>query len=259
MLDTPSVPVAAAVRAILVGVSSGAITLAQLNMPSASFWSKWQLSLYLALLALASVTAYELIRVALPSIQAARVQKYEQNLRADLIAGLREVREKFDGTPWEDIGIHAFLIRGSWPLERLVSIGCVRLSATPFMIRPDWRRGKGVIGRAWQDRSFVAVNWRRFYGISARAGRKAWGRRTHRSRYGLSWNELQLTAGYRGIVALPIFDRAAKGRVIGCVAIDGPFALNDLRSEAIRDILERLSISVYLLGEPPRAWWNYRA
>jgi hypothetical protein len=123
------------------------------------------------------------MRAALPFVRSSKAQAYDRNLRACLSAGLKEVVSKFPTVEWENVGVHAFLVRGTWPFLRLVNIGGIRLSGTPSMTRPVWRRGKGVVGIAWREEKFVAVDWESFYTTANRLGPEAW--RHHPDKYGL--------------------------------------------------------------------------
>jgi len=251
-------------RAILVALAGATTTAAQLDIPSKEFWSGHRYLLYASIFVLAYVAIAEALRISLPSIQARRVREYEQNIRSTLSSGLREVVDKFS-LDWEEVGVHAFLVRGIRPFRRLVNVGGVRLSAKPSMTRPLWRPGKGVVGEAFRAGTPQPIDWEAFYAVANSAGRSAWraqGMWYQRlfprwgKKYGLSWGELQLTAEYKGIVAKPIF--ASGGRMIGCVTIDAPLSSADLAKPEMEAILRDVAGAVVLAGVPPRAWWSYR-
>ncbi|MEV8504463.1 hypothetical protein AB0368_06475 [Actinoplanes sp. NPDC051475] len=251
-------------RAILVALAGAAATAAQLDIPNKEFWSGHRYLLYASIFIVAYVAMAEALRLSLPSIQARKVREYEQNIRSTLSSGVREVVDKFS-LSWEDVGVHAFLIRGFWPFRRLVNVGGVRLSAKPSMTRPIWRPGKGVVGEAFRTATPLPTDWEAFYAAANSAGRSAWraqGEWYHRifprwgKEYRISWGELQLTAEYKGIVAKPIF--ASGGKKVGCVVIDAPLSATDLAKPEMEAILRDVSGAVVLAGVPPRAWWSYR-
>ncbi len=232
------------------------LTSAQLNLPRKDFWD--HKALWAAIAVVAYVTVHDLLVAALPSLQAKAVREYEQNIRATLSAGLCEVVNKF-GVPWEEVGVHAFLIRGLPRFRRLVNVGGIRLGAKPSMTAPVWRPGKGVIGVSWDDDRIVAVNWNTFFRTHNSAGKTRWKSLDPKDRYGLTWGEFQLTSDYRTIVASPIYcQRGRSGKRMGCVAIDAPLTSAQANDPAMAQILRDVARMIELAGDPPQTWWTYR-
>jgi hypothetical protein len=210
-------------RAALVGLAASAITLAQLNLPSAGFWH-------------------------------GKVRSYERDIRALLSATLLSYVDEYKA-PWDQVGVHAFLLKRSMFRRFLVNIGGIRLGSKPSMDSPPWRPGKGVVGLAFENRCPILEDWEQFFSQAMAEGPQFWERRSQRQRYSLSWGELQHTGGYHRILAYPIF--SMKGKLIGCVSVDGPLSEDRLLESKSLNILRSLAASVALLGFPPVAWWGY--
>jgi hypothetical protein len=91
------------------------------------------------------------------------------------------------------------------------------------MTNPRWRPGKGLVGVAVERANLVWADWADFFRNGHAGGPAGWRRRDARQRYGLSWGELQATEDYQGIAAFPVFQLARDGKVVGGVAVDGPY------------------------------------
>lgn len=255
-------------RSVLIASATVALTMAQLNLPDAEFWVDRDTELYVALTGLALLAAYDSITGTLAAAQSASVREFERSVRSCLSEAFLEVRAEFPAAQPTEIGVHAFRIRGVWPFRRLVNIGGIRLGADPSMTRPVWKKGRGVVGRAWRERRFVAEDWEAVYAAADTAGASAWGqpvlpiallswwRRGRDGPYSLTWGELQLTFQYKRIVAIPTY--ASNGRLRGGVSIDTALPFADARSSKMRSILDRLAAKVGALDKPPRAWWGNR-
>jgi hypothetical protein len=243
-------------RALAFAAGAAMLTAAQLNLPKKEFWDRRVL--WAAIAVVAYVTVHDLFVAALPSLQAKRVREYEQNVRATLSAGLCEVVNKF-GVSWEEVGVHAFLIRGLPHFRRLVNVGGIRLGAKPSMTAPIWRPQKGVVGVSWDKDCIVAVDWQSFYKTHNGAGKAAWKKLSVEDRYGLTWGEFQLTADYNVIVASPIYcQRGRSGQRMGCVVIDAPLTLAQANDPGMAQILRDVARMIELAGDPPQTWWTYR-
>jgi hypothetical protein len=116
----------------------------------------------------------------------------------------------------EDLGLRVFVVRR----DRLTRLAGVRFSLTPSMHKPRWARGKGVVGRALEKESMVAINWRReVYDVAVAQGSEAWSARSRTDRFGMDWRELKETRDYGVIAARPIPD-LRRGGAFGVIAID---------------------------------------
>jgi hypothetical protein len=248
------VPSTRLARAIAVAAASSTVALAQLHLPDEEFWQDRPMVLYLSVAVLAVAAGLELIQASISIAQLSRIQSFDRDVRAILSGGLHEfvTLTKID---WSRVGVHAFLLHRRGMAKQLVKVGGIRLGSIPFMHRPRWRPGKGVIGIAFQRSSGVAVDWNEVFEHAEGAGRVAWESKDKEARFGLSWEELMLTRQYRGIVARPIYS-SGRGRV-GCVAIDAPTGADELAKPDVQDIIHNIAAGIDRLGQPPRAWWRY--
>jgi hypothetical protein len=236
-----------ALRAVLVALASTAVVAAQLDLPH-DYWRGQRPALYLALVILTYTTALEVFRLAGPVLRPHRTLRYQQNIRAILTAGLVRVGSTFRLLELDRLFLQVFVVKGIGRFEYLELV--CRLPGSAESVRPTppppriWRRGQGVPGLAWQTQQFEVVDWSELYRAASGQGRMAWeaGSRT----YGLSWPELQRTAGAGRIAAIPVF---VDGKVAGCVTIDCTLSLDELRSDKMKEILVELSGFVAALEE----------
>jgi hypothetical protein len=225
--------------------------MAQLGLPNDTFWKHEQPLVYACVILLAVVGIEEMIRRLAQTSTESRVSQYESDIHVILSVGLCQTAQKLS-IQWDQIGVHAFLARGPRWRRRLVNIGGLRIGSRPTMSGPDWRRGKGVVGRAWEEQKPVKEEWQTYAEAHLSDGKAAWSQKPAVERYGLSWGELYLTREYVGIAAAPIFHK--NGSVIGCVAIDGPITGPALRSAELEQILRDVARSINKLGRPPALW-----
>jgi hypothetical protein len=139
------------------------------------------------------------------------------------IAELRQVK-------LEDLGVSVFLVQPHGlelerfrvkRRERLVRIVRFRLKDSPQPSDVDWVRGKGVIGKCWEQQRPVhqhlaplAKSWARKQVTDA-----AWDQMAERARQGFSRDEFVTTLNkYAEIVAVPIKDE--HGGFLGCISVD---------------------------------------
>lgn len=194
--------------------------------------------------------------------QAAAVRAFEAEMEAATAATLMRVIAHL-GLGVDQVGVHVFLarglfFRGRWIFGRLVLVGRLRIGARPSMHRPRWSPGKGILGRAWRHGTYVAEDWEAIRLRGEALGREKWVGLPADERYGMSWSELQASAGYRLIAARPVFDLVHQNdRILGCVAVDAQCGLPDSHRE-LQSILTDLANSVEAVEPPPRAWLNQR-
>jgi hypothetical protein len=238
------------VRAVVLAASTAIITLAQLNKPSKEYWDGRGLLLYLATALFATAVAQELIALGFKSLTAHKVREFERNVRTHLSEALIDLQALYAVAPMTAIGVHAFRIRGLPPFWALSNIGGLRLGDSPYMSRPRWRKGHGVVGRAWKESRVIIEDWADYYKQSNAAGPQSWKKKN--CPYGLSWGLLQLTSDYKGIIAVPIYGHK------GSVSIDAPLTKAQLEHPKVTSILTTLARRVGDLGSPPAAWWGNR-
>ncbi|BBH70681.1 hypothetical protein ACTI_73660 [Actinoplanes sp. OR16] len=249
-------------RVVPVALALTIIAAADLGLPSEEFWKQRQPWLYVCLIIAFFVSAASsaLNSLALRS-HAASARAFETEIEAATAATLmRVVRHlKLDV---DQVGVHVFLasgtfVRGRWLFARLVLVGRLRIGAKPRMHRPRWSPGKGVVGRAWQNHTYVAEDWETVRERGESLGREAWSRLPEAERYGMSWTEFQASSGYRLIAARPVFDLVRQDHVIGCVAIDAQCDL-PVEHRELQSILADLASTVEAMESPPKTWLQQR-
>jgi hypothetical protein len=81
-----------------------------------------------------------------------------------------------------------------------------------------WRRGKGVIGVAWEQISAVVADLTEMYATLERDGPEAFGARDEGFRYGLSAEEVVRGGHYKSVLAYPLTN--VDNDVIGVISVD---------------------------------------
>jgi hypothetical protein len=152
----------AALRALLIAASSAMVTLAQLNLPK-NYWNKHSAWLYVATGTFSLMAFWEVVRNAVLSIQSDAVRAYEREIRGHLSEAMLSTKDKFPQADLMLVGVHAFRIRGIPPFRRLVNVGSLRLGTFPTLASPKWRRGKGVVGLAWESEHTIVEDWEVFF------------------------------------------------------------------------------------------------
>lgn len=118
------------------------------------------------------------------------------------------------------IGIHVWRVAGPSFSQHLKR-------EAKFLIRDrrgssvPWTRGKGVFGRAWEERSPVIVDLEtELYPYAT--SEEEFMALPEKTRLGLSWDELNRTKHYKTIYAAPLFSRASADapKILGLVAVD---------------------------------------
>ena len=119
-------------------------------------------------------------------------------------------------------GCNIWAIRTHRRSDVLKRQGRLRLSDYP---QPDsvlWSKGKGVIGRCWEDRDVVYKNWTATQARWAQTEEMTdadWKALSKRDRWGFDQGEyLRLVRKYSQILAVPIKDD--DGNVLGCISVD---------------------------------------
>jgi hypothetical protein len=251
------------VRVLPVAVALTCLAAADLDLPSDEFWRTRQSWLYLCLVVafFVSAASESLSALNLRS-QAAAIRAFETEIEAATATTMMRLTAHL-GLAADQVGVHVFYARGHslpipWAAGRLVLVGRLRIGGKPSMHRPRWSRGKGIVGRAWQNGKYVAEDWEAVRRLGETMDQEKWNALPDDERYGMSWSELQASAGYRLIAARPIFDLVNQNdRVLGCVAVDAQCGLPGDHRE-LQSILADLANSVEAIEPPPKAWLNQR-
>ncbi|HSX69054.1 hypothetical protein [Nocardioides sp.] len=111
----------------------------------------------------------------------------------------------------------------------------------------SWAPGKGVIGYAVERQSFVGLDVDAAWSHLANASEATWLAQSDDVRLGLSFEEFKKLQGKHGVVvAMPIIDDDRGGRVVGCVALDGPAGSSaKLESTKVQRILGDASAALH--------------
>ncbi|WP_327045408.1 hypothetical protein OG320_27490 [Microbispora sp. NBC_01189] len=238
-------------QALIIAFPAAPVTLAQLNLPQ-GYWADKNAILYISVILLVLGVSSSIISEIAASLQAPAVRRFNDELYKVLLATLISVTLKTESDMFK-VGVHAFRISKGPFRRRLINIGSARLGSEPKMVDPRWTRGKGVVGKAWHEGNCVGVRWDRVYKEAQKLGREAWENKAPADRFGLNWQELWLTGGYRIIVAAPIID-AATGTISGCVAIDFPGDAAKLLTPEIQLILRDVTTKLQEIPRPPLVW-----
>lgn len=160
-----------------------------------------------------------------PAITRALGERSAQRER-DIVDALKAAYVQIvEGTEldWKEIGLHAFVVRRSWPRvwrEHQVRVGRWRLKSTPAVASGvRWTLGKGLIGRCWELKKNVGANVTAEWGTTELTEAE-WEALDPSLRYGLSHEEYQRVRDYGAIVATPILND--DGRYLGCISADAP-------------------------------------
>ena len=118
----------------------------------------------------------------------------------------------------ENVGVHVWIIGGPSSELRLIR-------GEQFLLRErqpsaiTWTKGKGVIGKCWEEEAPLIVDLESYLYDRA-TDEAAFEAIPPQDRFHLEWSELVRTARYKTIWAAPLFDRAAHPRLRGVVSID---------------------------------------
>lgn len=228
------------------------VALAQLGLPSKTFWPAHSLLLYVALAMFMVTVLHELLNIASFFRQLRDIRKFDHELRAVLSAGIAQI-EKKSGVDWQSVGISSYCVRGLVRKDlRLVED--LRLGVAARILMPKYRPGKGVVGLCFTTAEAISRDWGEFFKSSVAAGREAWLERAATERYGLSWGELMRTEHLTWVSATPVF--SPDGRSIGVVSVDAPV---DLSTDAVAQVLRELGVALGDVGKPPTSWWSFIA
>lgn len=137
---------------------------------------------------------------------------------ADLCKTLWAMALRHTSVPFDKLGVHVWVVRGfkgARYLEKRATFVPEARRTTPI----TWRKQKGAIGWCWAENHAlvadvealekIAPNEQAFLGLPAK------------TRFGLSWYELEESRHYRAVLAIPLrVRRVAKFRVRGVVSVD---------------------------------------
>jgi len=131
------------------------------------------------------------------------------------------------GLDYRDLGLAVYSVgREAWRPWRqtLMRVHRVRARRRPATSTVRWAPGKGVIGACVSRGEVVAQDLHAAYDALGSVTEEQWLALPEDVRLDLSWAEMEDVRGKYGVVvATPVIDDSgARGRVVGCVALDGP-------------------------------------
>jgi hypothetical protein len=229
------------------------VTLAQLNLPSKSFWDGLVPVQWTSVGVLAFFICYDAVRSVNYAVQSVRIREYDKDLRAALGAVLVAVVGA-TGAPWDEVAVRYYRRRGRLFWRRLVPLAAVRAGADDAEAHISVRPSAGVVGSAFSGQELIAVEWRDFVRVATEEGVAAWDQRAKKNRYGLRWGQMRRSPQHEGVVANPTF--APNGQPDGCIMLNGPLKSQDLISYEVRQALDSFSGTLDQLGSPPKGWWG---
>ncbi len=129
--------------------------------------------------------------------------------------------------PVSVLGASAWIIKGWGRWQRLERIGRERVNDSPGPTNITWTKGKGVVGRCWQDEQPMIIDTGRIDERWGNCTAQQWAKVREDTRMGLSHEKFRKVTGkYGTVVAVPMYD-AGSHDMIGCVTLDAPKGLHD--------------------------------
>ncbi len=148
------------------------------------------------------------------------------------------------GLDYRDLGLAVYAVgREFWRPWRqtLRRTHRVRARRRPAASTVRWAPGKGVIGVCVSRGQVVAQDLHAAYGELGPVSEVQWQGLPDDVRLGLSWAEMEdVRDKYGVVVATPVIDDSgSRGKVVGCVALDGPpGTLDDLGRDDVLGVLD---------------------
>ncbi|MEU7615910.1 hypothetical protein AB0B27_07400 [Micromonospora rifamycinica] len=240
-------------RALVMAAAGAAVTLAQLNLPSARFWEQQVLLQWASVAALSTLVIYDAFRSLGYAIQESQIRNYDNDLRASLSVVISRL-VKLTGVSWDEITVRYYRRRGVLFWGRLDLVMALAAGAKVSDSQTSVRPGVGIAGTAFSEEVMLAEEWGRFVREATQQGPVQWAQREPRHRYGLSWGQLRRSDQPDGVVASPTF--ALDGQPDGCIVVSGSLKRVDLLGDEVRRTLDDLATVLDRLGPPPKGWWG---
>ncbi|MEU7904703.1 hypothetical protein [Actinoplanes sp. NPDC049118] len=244
-------------RAAVLAAAGAVVTLAQLELPSRSFWAQRTALQWMSVAVVAVAVCYDAVRSVNSAVQARRISRFDNDLRVVLSGTAFRVVEA-TGAPFNNVAVRYYRLRRRVRGRRLSLIGAFMAGSEVADLSTDVRIGVGVVGTSFSTEMILTMEWREFVREATRRGPAAWNQRSAAERLGLSWGQLRRSAQPEGVpegvVASPTFDAA--GRPDGCILVSGMLKPADLESEEISRILDWAATGLARVGAPPAGWWG---
>jgi hypothetical protein len=234
----------------LAGVAA-ALATAYLALVNAKVWEGTDRQKFWAVVTIAAVaigsSLARPIRIFVVGKQVKQSNKIHTALR-----GLPWAINKQTGgrVPVPPLGASAWLIKGWGKRRYLKNIGRERVEDYPGPSSIKWTKGKGVLGKAWQEERAQIIDVGKIDARHGKCSEEQWLKVRDDTRMGLSYQEYcKIRGKYGTVVVAPMFD-PRNSKVIGFVSLDAPVGVHqELESaDAVGAVSSAARVIADLLG-----------
>jgi hypothetical protein len=201
------------VAALIFGAAAAVLAAAHsAHVPSARAWTEGH---PLPPVQVAAVALWVVTQIVV--VIRGRIGKRNQELEDACRAVAAFVDEQCPRLSLSEVGIHIWQV----PLlsRSLRRAGSFLLMGNRARSGIRWTRGKGVVGRSWEEETVVIRDLEAIRSRATTAGQYA--ALPESDKLGLSWDEFRKTPRYRAVFARPLFSRDGGNPVVkGVIAID---------------------------------------
>lgn len=165
-----------------------------------------------------------------------------------LIVKCQEITDKSSGLEFAptDIALHVWKVgwgfERRWPFfqNRLVRVRTVRLGSVPALRPITFYKGKGIVGRCWQENDeIISDNYKRYRRVKCRDD---WMSLPPAEHDNMKYEEFLRSRDRGAILASPIRNRSQ--RFVGCISVDVKRGVGLLHNDAVRSIVQSLCIGM---------------
>jgi hypothetical protein len=231
----------------LAALATLTVGLGRLNWPE-GFWTGRTALLAGALVFIFAWTVFDTAEKSWAARRAkkeARINTARQDGEQVLKGTLVQV-QRLTGLNWTEIGLHLFLVEKKWSVgEYQRHIVRVKMSEYPPTTGIVWTKGKGVIGRCWDNKTFEAHDVRLAYAPYMGFTATEWANLSKDERFGLSFDEFTRTKEFFGaILAAPILEDMGS-LYVGCVSLDAPGdSFAKLNTVQVKELLQLAATTI---------------
>jgi hypothetical protein len=189
------------------------------NVPNKSTWTPWSVWFVLLLVAAVWVPVYALYQTVEARLQSR--EKRQTRAVALLARTCQQIVEAIStACPAIAVSDLAACVWSCQADDTFKELARFYLPQDRPPTGVEWRKGKGVAGRAWADNEDLRSDLRPLIALLEEIGRDAFDALAPSERFGLSAAELLSTRQYTGICAIRLFSTDAKPRLLGMLVLD---------------------------------------
>ena len=189
------------------------------NVPNKSTWTPWRVWFVLLLVAAVWVPLYALYQTVEARLQSS--EKRHTRAVALLARTCQQIVEAIStACPAVAVSDLAACVWSCQAGDTFKELARFYLPQDRPPTGVEWRKGKGVAGRAWADDEDLRSNLQPLIALLEKIGRDAFDALAPGERFGLSAAELLSTRQYTGICAIRLFSTDAKPRLLGMLVLD---------------------------------------